>query len=161
LTTCHDTATMPPSPSPAPEPNPFVNRTEEPTPYEWFKMILLAPLVPIRYCDFGVYFVVNSFQLMWDLCSHRALVFFGLYYFAALVCAIVVWGVPLQDKDGNRIPLSQFRRRITRGTSSLCARGMLFALGFYWIKVKGQPDPKVRVIAAVQLGSDYMSFVRL
>eukprot|EP00042_Codosiga_hollandica_P050315 m.597798 g.597798 ORF g.597798 m.597798 type:complete len:535 (+) comp58071_c0_seq3:153-1757(+) len=98
--------------------NCFANATDEPTTYEWIKIVLLGcTLAPIR-----VLLVVL------------------IYLSAVAWCKLVLVGARVRDADGRAIPLSPLRRSLVQGWTAVCARVMLFVFGFYYIKVTGRPD---------------------
>ncbi|KAJ7523925.1 hypothetical protein O6H91_18G069100 [Diphasiastrum complanatum] len=117
-----------PSLPPEPSVNPFLKDAYQFTPLELLKTILMLPLFLIRILILVVVFLVG---------------------YASVACALI--GV----KDPLYKPFSTWRRALLWPTR-FCARVALFALGYYWIEVKGRPASREQAPIIV---SNHISFV--
>ncbi|KAI5647319.1 hypothetical protein M9H77_33324 [Catharanthus roseus] len=81
--------------------------------YEWLKIAVCLPVALLRLVLFGLCLMVG---------------------YVATLCALHGW----KDKDN---PMPRWRCRLMWVTR-LCARWILFAFGYQWIKRKGRPAPR-------------------
>ncbi|GAB2290892.1 Lysophospholipid acyltransferase lpeat2, partial [Dionaea muscipula] len=108
--------------------DPFRNRTEKiEGVYEWVKILVCLPIALVRLVMFGLALSVG---------------------YLATVIALQGW------KDKQK-PMPKWRCRIMWITR-ICARCILFSLGYHWIKRRGRPVP--REIAPIVV-SNHVSFI--